>query len=367
MRRFDVPPPIQTLATPGDQAAVSSEELLIEPRPCADDGQIDDLLLRGWGLSGEFAPLTGERDQNLRVAAADGQVYVLKIYNRMEVAPIRHFQQELLIRCASRAETAVPRLIPALDGGSEVGIDIAGQTHGAVLMSYLGGRPPLAQVGPGFRRSLGRAAGALALALADYDHPCARRELWWNHMALPELAGLTDLIEDQDHRRWITDHIALFQAEIAPRAQDLPKQVIHNDLNPSNIRVAADDPERIVGIIDFGDAVHAPRINELAVCCSYFMAPGADVAQSLADVVAGYESLVPLTGAEIDLLPHLICTRLATRILLTHWRYSRFPTQGDYIRRNLDNAWRTLEIVRSVDPAEIAMQIRDKQAKGAGA
>ncbi len=54
-----------------------------------------------WGVTGEFTPLEGERDQNHRVTAADGRSYVLKVSAAGEsegavdfqVAALRHLER----------------------------------------------------------------------------------------------------------------------------------------------------------------------------------------------------------------------------------------------------------------------------------
>lgn len=106
-----------------------------------------------------------------------------------------------------------------------------------------------------------------------------------------------------------------------------------------------------IGVIDFGDAVHAPRINELAIAASYFIDPALGLDASLATLVEGYRQEAELLPEELELLPDLICTRLATRILLTHWRNSHFPENSAYIMRNLANAWTLVDTINHRGPA----------------
>ena len=329
----------------------------MEPRPAATQGDIDALLRHGWGVKGKTTILTGERDHNSLVMAEDGAKYVLKIYNLRETTEVRAFQHDLFARAESVTEVALPRLLPGPDGGPEVAVDLGGIRHAAILMTHVPGVDPASPVGPGFRHGLGRATGALARALTGYDHPAAHREMWWNQMYLGRLTGMVDLVEDPARRDWLRAHIAEFETEIRPRALQLPAQVIHNDLNPSNIRVDPSDPEKVLSLIDFGDATHAPRINELAVACSYFLDAEGELAQSLWEVVSGHEVHQPLEDEEIALLPQLICTRIATRLLLTHWRHARFAHQADYILRNMANAWRMLDAVTAVDPQSVARDL----------
>jgi Ser/Thr protein kinase RdoA (MazF antagonist) len=67
----------------------------------------------------------------------------------------------------------------------------------------------------------------------------------------------------------LSDWLAHFMQQVQPRLGGLRHQVIHNDLNPYNVLVDPQDHITTVGLIDFGDMVQAPLINELAVACSY--------------------------------------------------------------------------------------------------
>ncbi len=60
-----------------------------------------------------------------------------------------------------------------------------------------------------------------------------------------------------------------FTEHVLPRLGSVRAQVIHNDYHLYNVLVAPDDHERIVGIIDFGDMVHAPLVGELATAAAF--------------------------------------------------------------------------------------------------
>lgn len=336
-------------------------DILLEPKPVIGKDEATRFLFDIWKLSGSLTALTGERDQNFRLDTDDGRKFVLKVYNRGEGHEERDLQYKLMALAKRQSEIEIPHIHPTLTGELEAYVTIDGFAHAAVLMTRLDGIAPESAASAGFRYALGRAAGALASTLDGFDHVAASRELLWNQMLLPKLAGMADLIEDAGRRRWIVDHISRFEAEIAPRASQLPNQIIHNDLNPSNILVHPHRSHQILGIIDFGDAVRAPRINELAVSASYFLKPGDGLVDSLSAIVEGYETFVRLSDEEIALLPDLIRTRLATRILLTHWRNARFPMNSAYIMRNVPNAWSIIDAVTDVSPAEIFKNMQERR------
>ena len=97
------------------------------------------------------------------------------------------------------------------------------------------------------------------------------------------------------------------------------------------------DPDRIAGVLDFGDMVRTPRICDLAVAAAYHVQPGAGLA-SLAEVTAGWAAILPLTPDEAALLPGLTALRMVTTLALTSHRAARWPDNAAYILRNFPSA-----------------------------
>ena len=180
---------------------------------------------------------------------------------------------------------------------------------------------------------LGAFAGRLDATLSSFDHPASRHELLWDiqHAAKTrELLSQTRSSADRDLCERALDD---FEHHVAPALGALRAQVIHNDLNPHNVLVSP-RTGRLAGIIDFGDMVHAPLINEVAVACAYLCAANDDPLGSVPDFVAAYHRVLPLSHAEVSVLPQLVATRHAVTVAITNWRAARYPDNRDYILRN---------------------------------
>ncbi|MEX0707423.1 MAG: phosphotransferase, partial [Woeseia sp.] len=108
-------------------------------------------------------------------------------------------------------------------------------------------------------------------------------------------------------------------------------QVVHNDMNPANVLVEPGRPDRMAGIIDFGDMLHAPLIVDVAVAASYLRTSDADVLKWIAELVAGYHQISALDGTETDLLYDLISTRLAATVAILHWRVTQRGQGDEYL------------------------------------
>jgi hydroxylysine kinase len=91
----------------------------------------------------------------------------------------------------------------------------------------------------------------------------------------------------------------------------LPWQFIHGDGNPENIRMM---DGRVIGLLDFGDSCYNPTVCELAICLAYQMMDQADPGAAAEPVIAGYQSLRPLSTPEKAVLEPLVCGRLAVSL-----------------------------------------------------
>ncbi|MGT2492207.1 phosphotransferase [Cupriavidus basilensis] len=88
-----------------------------------------------------------------------------------------------------------------------------------------------------------------------------------------------------------------FATNVQPRLPRLARPgPIHNDFNIYNVLVDPRDHTRIAGVLDFGDMVHAPLIDDLAVAAAYQVDPAGDTMATLADFVAAYHA-VPAAGS----------------------------------------------------------------------
>lgn len=315
-------------------------QLLSLPPPTLPAATLAALAQRHWGLSGSLTPLTSERDQNHRLDTARGS-FTLKLANRAEPEKLTEFQTLALIHTAQEApDLPAPRVIAATDGRM-----ILPTPDGALrLLTWLPGTP-LAHLprSPTLAAAIGTALGRLDAALAGFTHPAADHHLLWDIRNTADLAPLLPALPG-DLRPRIAAVIDRFQTRIAPALARLPRQVIHGDFNPHNLLADPARPDRLTGILDFGDMTLSHRICDLAVAASYLIDPAAP-ASLLAPLVAAYHRANPLTPEEITLLPDLITARLATTLTITAWRAARYPENAAYILRNAPTSRAGLDVL----------------------
>lgn len=298
-------------------------------------------MLRHYGIAGTATRLHGERDDNFRVDGAGGIRLVLKVAHPDEEPSVTNLQTSVLLHLAATLPSlTVPRVVATRDGRTELPItegEHAGRT--ARVTSYLYGRPMYAvRTSMSLRSDLGATLARLSQGLRDFTHPAAERVLIWDLRRARNLSELLPVIADEQDRESFLRHIDRFDGDVWPQVAALRPHVIHNDFNTDNVLV---DPFRgiVAGILDFGDAVWAPLIVDVAVAAAYHLTDELNPGGGAIDVVVGFHKIEPLCAEEVALLYDLILMRQLFRIVITEWRASLFPAERTHIRRNQVNTW----------------------------
>ena len=264
--------------------------------------QAEQIAAEHFGLESRATLLTGERDQNFLLQTADAR-FVLKVSHPDEDRGAVDFHTAALLHIA-QADPGLPtpRIIPARDGKPEAEITArTGAKRVARIISFLpGAMAANSASSPRLRQAIGNTLARFDRALASFSHPADTFELSWDlgqaARLRPMLAGVGDATDRANAERALDR----FEASIAPALPRLRHQVIHNDFNPFNILVSEDDPGTITGVLDFGDMIRAPLINDLAVATAYQVARSGDGLAPVLEIVAAYAAVNPLTGEESD-------------------------------------------------------------------
>lgn len=304
--------------------------------------EVTALLWMHYRIRGQANKLNSERDENFHILAEDGREYVLKLTHPAESREVTDFQTQALLHAIERDPLLpIPKVVPRLDGEPYGPVAMGDGTERVLrLLTYLPGQPlyQISRSAPQ-RRHLGQILARLDRALSDFEHPAAHHRLLWDIQHAEQLKPL--LLETPPSPQgevlgaWL-DH---YETQVRPALPGLRRQVIHNDLNPYNVLVDPSDHATTAGIIDFGDMVHAPMANELAVACSYQLSGNGNPLDTAAEMVGAYHEITPLSGEEIDLLYDLILTRLCMTVTITNWRANKYPENKTYILRNNGLSW----------------------------
>lgn len=340
-------------------ALAQASQAFLTAVPQVSTEQAQALAWEAYGIQGNAQPLSGERDRNFLVRTADGSAVTLKFISAAESLAETEMQIAVLKHLAGRCAVPVPlhhplRLPTATQASARVHTSPLTRpvTSHVTSPDWLDWRSPAGEhlrvrcysfldgkAGSDLQRSgaawqaWGLAIAQLHGALADFAHPATERPFLWDARRAPMLRPWLEVVDDAQLRAQIAAFWAVFEQRLAQLGPQLPTQTIHNDLSPSNL-LASDDGLCIAGVLDFGDMLLAPRVADLAISASYQM-PLTDAPDAaLAAMLAGYESLLPLSAAEHALLTDLILARLTQRMVITAWRARLYPDNRVYILRS---------------------------------
>lgn len=337
--------------------------------------QARELLDTAYGLRvTRLKPLNSFRDQNYRVDLTDGPAYVLKIANSMEPVGSLELENGALNRLARVApDLPVPRLIAAGDGAELVRVEGDGQSHWARLLTFTPGRiladrpiysPPLID-------SFARSAATLVRGLAGYDHPAADRRLQWDlRVAADVVTAFAAYVTDPDRRALVDEMVARYRRHALPLLSRLRLGIIHGDLVGWNVIVAASptaapaatgaqitvtgdgvehDPDRIVGLIDFGDTALSYVVGELAVVLADIAMHTDRPLGPLCQAVRAFQAVYPLKEAEAEALFALVGMRVCVTAVSAAQQAALDP-DNPYVSELNDVDWPTLRKLAAIDP-----------------
>jgi len=328
--------------------------------PAFRDEEVRRIATELFGLDGEIKPLISERDQNFRIRTARGVQYVLKIANADEDATVVDLQVQSLLHVEKMDPgMPVPRVARTKTGEASTWVEGPdGTPHLVRVITYLPGTDlremPLT---PALLRDLGGAVARLGKALRGFYHPAARHELLWDLRQAPRLRPHTARIADTADRGRVERVLDAFIADVLPGLARLRAQVIHHDANGDNVVVDPGAPDKVAGIIDFGDLIHAALAADPAVTAADLLS-GGDIVEPMCALLAGYDAVLPLEDEEIDVQYDLVLARHALTTVIIAWRNSQ-PGGLGYLESHGPLVLAAMERLLTLGRAGVRARLRD--------
>ena len=278
---------------------------------------------REYGLRvGNVRLYKGEYDSNIRFDDPERGTWLAKVSAADLGEEVVGWQETVLDAVAASRDVnfETPRILLTLDGQKHV------RTPRFLVrvVTWISGRLMNERDGPEnfdakLLRSLGEASARLDCALSDVTMPRAIRQHEWMLHRGPEVVGQSlDVLDSRAAAQSITDERQIeivrditdrFRWAVLPKLQALPWAVVHHDLHDANV-VLNEAGTAVAGVIDFNDAVFAPRISDLAISAGYAMLRQDDPEKAFRAVVDGYRSITEPTPEELELVGEMSLMRL---------------------------------------------------------
>jgi len=210
----------------------------------------------------------------------------------------------------------------------------------------------------------------------------SRARLWDLRHFMDVQHFMTDLVmrglfKDDVRRRMCNTVFNAYKHLVLPVEDKLRVGIIHGDMNEQNMLAHKSGADPTVhpngvkfAVIDFGDVVVSWRVNEVAIALAYCALDKDDPLHDMSVMLAGIQSVFPLTPLEMRILPCLIAARLVTSLIMGMYSYhmqivgdsvevpeaegenaraNKKPAQGnEYVLTTQKSAWSALKSILTI-------------------
>ncbi|MDF2765970.1 MAG: hypothetical protein K0S81_2964 [Rhodospirillales bacterium] len=325
-------------------------------RPDLDAQEAAEVAARLFGVSGRAEAIYSERDRNFRLRSAGGE-FILKIANAEEDSSVTDFQLGALLHIArTDPGMPVPRVRPTLAGQAFAELTLrSGARHATYMLSFIPG-VIIGEVrqSPALLADHGRMVARLGRALRGYFHPAADRALLWDVRQIARFRPLLERVQDAALRSSCLSILDRFVAETAPALERLRAQVVHGDAGQHNVIVDPDAPDRVAGIVDFGDILHGPLVLDLVAAIADLQDGRIPIRELAPPIAAAYHAVTPLEPEELALLPDLILARHVGTVAICSWRQNSVASEPGYLDDTADRAGSFIDEIQSMGSGELA-------------
>lgn len=316
-----------------------------------------NILLEHFGIEAlEIRKLVGYENINYLVKTAEAR-FIFKTYKFNAILfDLVKAESDILVNLSRKKNNKYPLPIKLKDGEYIKVIDVDGQKIIIRLLTFLDGSF-FADIEhtPALMASFGEFLANMNSPLLELrNYTIQSRQFEWDiqfvHLNKPKIEDITNPVK----RKLVLYFLQQFDEIVRPELPDLRKSIIHNDANDYNVLT---DNGKVSGIIDFGDIVYSPLINELAVAISYAIMGKDDPVLWASYILKSYHKLIPLVEKELDLLYYLIAAQLCISVSNSAHNKELDP-ENDYISISEKPAWELLYKWIEINPTRASNEFR---------
>uniref|UniRef100_A0AAV2KQX8 Hydroxylysine kinase n=1 Tax=Knipowitschia caucasica TaxID=637954 RepID=A0AAV2KQX8_KNICA len=184
---------------------------------------------------------------------------------------------------------------------------------------------------------VGRMGAALSRAMLKIEHPnldvlnLSANKAWdIGHIHLVE--QYLSVMDGDPVQDIIKEVIQGIKSQVLPKLGSFPTGITHGDFSDQNILVSpvGNGHHKVSGIIDFTFLCRKCFVNEVAVSIAYLMVENPSPLNVGGAVLAGWESLIPLSDDERDCLFLLVLGRLCQSLVYGRHNSLQSSENKDY-------------------------------------
>lgn len=316
-----------------------------------------DVIEKEFGIKlVEIKKLNGYENKNYLIKT-EKEAFVFKTYPfNASSFELVEAENKALIFLQQNTDLHTPRPIPFSDGSFTKNVELEGQMLTCRLLSFLDGEFMGNSVfSKQMASSLGRFLAHINLALHKFDNPVIRaRKCEWDIQQVLLNRKYIDEIPEVSKQNLVRYFMLQFEQKVVPISSELRMNYIHSDANEWNVLL---NENEVTGLIDFGDMVYSPLINELATALTYICYDKESYFECILPLVSAYHKIVPLEKKEISIIYYLVAAKLCISVCQSAHAKKHDP-ENIYASSSEANAWKMLHKLLEINPIAFEDAIR---------
>ena len=298
--------------------------------------------------------LNSERDVNFTITLQNKKKYVLKISNPSEDLNILQYQDRLIKHLSTTKD--LKKYIPNILHKKIVKyLDKKNRECFVRILSYIDGRMyGDIKINSNIEKSLGNLIGMTSVQLKNFFDKNSYRKFIWDPSNIDWLYKEINLFNG-NKKSILLNCYSEYKKLVKNNLKNLRYSITHSDPNNYNLVVKNN---KVNGLLDYGDSIYAPTINDLAICLSYALMNNNNIFSTLQNIISEYHKIYSINEDEINSLISLTKSRLMITVVMAKKQRIKYPA-NKYLSISENDAWELLEKLEKIPTQFLIYIIRN--------
>ncbi|PPR45273.1 MAG: 5-aminovalerate aminotransferase DavT [Alphaproteobacteria bacterium MarineAlpha5_Bin7] len=287
--------------------------------------------------------LNSERDINYIISIKNKKNYVLKISNPSEKLDILNYQDRLIKHL--RKNNNLKKYIPKIYHSKIVKyIDKKNRECFVRILSFIDGQMyGDIKSNEKIENSLGSLLANTSIQFKSFIDPIGLRKFIWNPADIDWIKKEINIFSGKN-KSILLKAFSEYEEYVKNNLKNLRYSITHSDPNNYNLVVKNN---KINGLLDYGDSIYGPTINDLAICLSYALMNNKNIFSTLKNIILAYHKKFPISEDEIYSLISLSKSRLMITVVMAKKQRNKYPS-NQYLSISEQDAWNLLEKLNKI-------------------
>ncbi len=309
--------------------------------PIINNKQLTRWLKRNFSFlsnkSFKLTKLNSERDINFIISIKNKKKYILKISNPSEKIDILKYQDRLIKHL--RKNINLKEYIPQIFHKKLIKfLDKKNRECFVRLLSYIDGTMyGDIKSNDKIEKSLGSLLGNTSIQLKSFVDPIGLRKFIWDPSNINWIKKDINIFTGKN-KSILLNIYSEYEKYVKNNLKNLRYSITHSDPNNYNLVVKNN---KITGLLDYGDSIYAPSINDLAICLSYALMNNQNIYTTLKNIIFEYHKKFRINQDEIYSLISLCKSRLMITVVMAKKQRIKYPSNL-YLSISEKDAWNLL-------------------------